>query len=383
MPWLKTNPMDERVRFIVALDEGMYSVAELSERFGVSRQCGDRWRRRYLAEGFAGLADRSHAPHHCPHRISAEVARAVLELRRKHPRWGPVTLIARLARVRPELQLPAPSTVGDLLVREGLVEPRQRRPAKPATQGVGSAVSAEEANETWCADFKGQFRTRDGKYCYPLTIQDAYTRFLLSCDALLSTKTDEARPCFERVFREYGLPRVIHTDNGPPFASPTPLRLTRLNVWWIKLGVTPERSRPRCPQDNPRQERMHRDLSPARFPPAEHNEEQQLRYDAVREEIDFVRPHHALGLKTPADLYVPSERPMPERIPEPEYPAHFEVRRVRSTGTFRLHGRDFFISEVLPKEALGLEEIADGIWSIFFYHVLLARFDERDGTLHP
>jgi transposase InsO family protein len=311
------------------------------------------------------------------------VAKAVLELRRKHPRWGPVTLIARLARVRPELELPAPSTVGDLLVREKLVEPRQRRPAKPPGPRVGSAVRAEKPNQTWSADFKGHFRTLDGKYCYPLTIQDAHTRFLLGCDALLSTKTDEARPCFERIFCEYGLPQVMHTDNGPPFASPTPLRLTRLNVWWIKLGITPERSRPGCPQDNPRQERMHRDLSPARFPPAEHREEQQLRYDDVREEIDFVRPHHALSLKTPAELYVPSERPMPERIPEPEYPAHFEVRRVRSTGTFRLHGRDFFISEVLPKEALGLEEIADGIWSIFFHHVLLARFDERDGRLYP
>lgn len=381
MPWLETNPMDERVRFIVELDEGMYSVAELSERFGVSRQCGDKWRRRYLAEGFAGLAAKSHAPHRCPHKISAELAKALLELRRKHPGWGPVTLIARLARLKPDLQLPAPSTVGDLLVREGLVKPRRRRAKQ--TDGGGSAVQTEVPNQTWTADYKGQFRTLDGKYCYPLTIQDAHTRFLLACDALLSTKTDEARPCFERVFREHGLPRVIHTDNGPPFASPTPLKLTRLNAWWIKLGITPQRSRRGCPQDNPRHERMHRDLNPARFPPAKNQEGQQLKFDAVREEIDYVRPHHALGLKTPAELYVPSERPMPERIPEPEYPAHFEVRRVRSTGVFRLHGRDFFISEVLPKETIALEEVADGVWSIFFYHVLLARFNERDGTLHP
>ncbi|MBW3570254.1 MAG: helix-turn-helix domain-containing protein, partial [Gemmatimonadetes bacterium] len=162
MPWLETNPMDERVRFIVALEEGMYSVAELSERFGVSRQCGDKWRRRYLAEGFAGLATRSHAPHRCPHKISAEIARAVLDLRRKHPNWGPVTLIARLARLKPELQLPAPSTVGDLLVREGLVKPRRRRAKQ--VDGGGRAVQTEMPNQTWTADYKGQFRTLNGKY---------------------------------------------------------------------------------------------------------------------------------------------------------------------------------------------------------------------------
>jgi hypothetical protein len=176
---------------------------------------------------------------------------------------------------------------------------------------------------------------------------------------------------------------VLHTDNGPPFVSPTPLGLTRLNVWWMKLGITPERSRRGCPQDNPRHERMHRDLTRTRFPPAKNQAGQQLKFDAVREEIDYERPHHALDLQTPADVYVPSERPMPERIREPEYPAHFEVRRVRSRGTFRLHGRDFFISEVLPNEAIALEEVADGVWSIFFYHVLLARFNEKDGTLHP
>jgi putative transposase len=379
MPWLETNPMDERVRFIVALNEGLYSVAELSERFGVTRQCGDKWRRRYLAEGFAGMATKSHAPHHCPHRISAEVADALLELRRKYPKWGAITLVALLAKLRPDLRSPAPSTAADLLKRAGLVQPRRRR-EKPV-HSRGGAVHSERPNQTWTADYKGQFRTLDGRYCYPLTVQDAHTRFLLACDALLSTKTEEAQPCFERLFREYGLPQVMHTDNGPPFASPTPLGLTRLNVWWIKLGITPERSRPGCPQDNARHERMHRDLSPTRFPPARHQEGQQLKFDAVREEIDYVRPHHALGLQTPADLYEPSERPMPDRIPEPEYAPHCEVRQVRG-GMIRFRGRDVYISEALAKEALALEEVADGVWSVFFYHVLLARFNEREGKIH-
>lgn len=381
MPWLQTNPMDERMRFIVAHNEGLYSMSELCERFGISRQAGYKWLGRYEAEGVQGLADRSHAPHQCPHRISAEVAQALLELRRMHPRWGPITLLGRLAKLKPGWQLPAPSTVGDLLAREGLVQPRRRR-VRPASSR-GGAVCTSEPNELWSADFKGQFRTLDGKYCYPLTIQDSHTRFLLACDARLSTRTEEVRPCFERVFREYGLPLAIRTDNGPPFASSTPLRLSRLNAWWIKLGITPDRSRPGCPQDNGRHERMHRELTPTRLPPGEHQEAQQLKFDAMREELDYVRPHHALGLKTPGELYVGSGRPMPEQIPKPEYAAHCEVRRVRGAGTIRFQGREIFISEVLAKEAVALEETADGVWSVFFYHVLLARYSERDGKLHP
>jgi putative transposase len=381
MPRLQTKKMDERIRFIGAYHERLYSMAELCERFSMTRQDGYKWVKRYEAEGVEGLVDRSHAPHRCPHKIQAEVAQALIELRRKHPRWGPITLRARLAKLRPELQLPTASTVGDLLSREGLVQPRRRR-ARPG-ESRGGKLETGRPNEIWTADYKGQFRTLDGKYCYPLTIQDAHTRFLLTCEALLSTRTDEARPIFERTFREHGLPDAIRTDNGSPFASSTPLRLTRLNAWWIKLGIRPDRSRPGCPQDNGRHERMHRELTPTRFPPAEDQQAQQLRFDAVREEVDYIRPHHALDLKTPAEVYVPSERPMPERIPKPEYAAHFEVRRVRTTGTIRFRGYEVFVSEVLTGEQLGLEEVDDGVWSFFFYDVLLARFTEKDGKLHP
>lgn len=381
MPWLQTNPMDERMRFIVAHAEGLYSMTELCERFGVSRQTGYKWLGRYRDAGVQGLAERSHAPHHCPHRIAPATAAAVIELRKRHPRWGPITLLGRLRIDRPDLALPAPSTVGDLLARENLVQPRRRR-AKPACS-AGGPVRTTGPNDTWTVDYKGHFRTLDGKYCYPLTVQDAHTRFLLSCEALLSTRAAEAQQSMERVFREYGLPLVIRTDNGTPFASPTPLRLSRLNAWWIALGITPERSRPGCPQDNGRHERMHRDLTPARFPPGADQEAQQQKFDAVREELDFVRPHHALGLRTPAELYTPSQRPMPERIPEPEYPAHCEVRRIRHVGTMRFRGREIFLSEVLEHQSIALEEVADGVWSIFFYHVLLGRFSERDGRVHP
>lgn len=381
MPRLQTKKMDERIRFIGAYYERLYTMTELCERFGITRQDGYKWVKRYEAEGVEGLADRSHAPHRCPHKIEPEIARALIELRRKHPRWGPITLRARLAKLRPELHLPAASTVGDLLTREGLIQPRRRR-AKPGVSR-GGKLETGRANEIWTADYKGQFRTLDGRYCYPLTIQDAHTRFLLACEALLSTRTAEAQPIFERMFREHGLPDAIRTDNGSPFAASTPLRLTQLNAWWIKLGIRVDRSRPGCPQDNARHERMHKELTPTRFPPAADREAQQLKFDAVREELDYIRPHHALGLNTPADLYSPSEKPMPERIPKPEYAAHFEVRRVRRTGTIRFRGCEAFVSEVLTGEQLGLEEIDDGVWSVFFYDTLLARFTEKDGKLHP
>lgn len=381
MPRLQTRKMDERIRFIGAYYERLYTMTELCERFGMTRQDGYKWVKRYEAEGVEGLADRGHAPHHCPHRIQPEVARALVELRRKHPRWGPITLRAHLAKLRPELHLPAASTVGDLLTREGLIQPRRRR-AKPGVSR-GGKLETGRANEIWTADYKGQFRTLDGRYCYPLTIQDAHTRFLLACEALLSTRTEEARPVFERMFREHGLPDAIRTDNGSPFAASTPLRLTRLNAWWIRLGIRVDRSRPGCPQDNGRHERMHRELTPTRFPPAADQGAQQLRFDAVREELDYVRPHHALGLITPAEVYVPSNRLMPEQVPEPEYAAHLEVRRVRTTGTIRFRGHETFVSEVLTGERLGLEEVEDGVWSVFFYGTLLARFTEKDGKLHP
>jgi putative transposase len=228
MPWLDTNPMDERMRFIVAHEQGLYSMSELCERHGISRQAGYNRLKRYEAAGIEGLKDRSHAPKHCPHKISPEVAEALIQLRRQKPDWGPKTLLGRLAIIRPDLQLPAPSTVGDLLAREGLVTPRRRR-VRPAVS-TGGVLRTSRPNEIWSADYKGQFRTLDGKYCYPITIQDAHTRFVLTIDALLSTSTEEAQPSFERTFREHGLPEGIWTDNGPPFAVPTPLRLTRLNA---------------------------------------------------------------------------------------------------------------------------------------------------------
>lgn len=220
MPWLETNRMDERMRFVVAYKQGLYSVSELCARHGISRQAGYNLLKRYESEGVEGLKERSHAPKHCPHKISPEVAEALIQLRRQRPQWGPKTLLGRLAIDRPDLQLPAASTVGDLLTREGLVKPRRRR-VRPAVS-TGGAIRTSQPNEIWSADYKGQFRTLDGKYCYPLTIQDSHTRFVLTIDALRSTGTKEAQPSFERTFREYGLPGDLDRQRNSLRSADTP-----------------------------------------------------------------------------------------------------------------------------------------------------------------
>ena len=376
MPWLQRNSVNERVRFVAARQDGLYSMVELCTRFGISRETGYKWLRRYAAEGPGALEDKSHAPHRCPHRMEATVEQALLQLRREHPRWGPRKLLAILGRTRPDRQLPAPSTVGDLFSRHGLVRPRRTRLKSPHP-GAGK-LETSGSNEVWTADYKGEFKTRDGSYCFPLTVMDSHTRYLLGCDALLSTSTDEARACFDRLFREYGLPRAIRTDNGVPFSSPSPLRLSRLGVWLIKLGIRRDLIRPASPQENGRHERMHRDLDETRFPPGADQRAQQVRFDAFREEFVRVRPHEALGMKTPASVYVQSRRRMPDLMPSPEYEGHCEVRQVHRKGLIRFRGNDHFLSEVLAGEQVALEEVRDGIWSVYLYDVLIARYDERE-----
>lgn len=380
MPWNETDPVTERLRFITAYQSQLYSMSELCRHFGTSRKTGYKWIARYAEEGLDGLKDRSHAPKECPHRMDAVVEAALLEARRAHPTWGPRKLLPWLSRDRPELELPAASTVGDLLARHGLVEPRRRRsrPKHPRTP----LVDAKAPNEVWTADFKGEFRTRDGRYCYPLTVADAHTRFLLCCDAMLSTESVGARAGFERLFREYGMPDAIRSDNGPPFSSPALCGLSRLNVWWIKLGIAHQRIERGKPQENGAHERMHRTLKAETTRPPERNQAtQQGRFDGFRAEFNLERPHEALGQIPPASLYTASMRPMPDALPKPEYPGHFETRSVRHTGGFRFRGREIFLSEVLSSELIGLEEVDDGIWSVYFYDYFLARMNERSFKL--
>src|SRR5215213_9750297 len=378
MPWSQTDPVRERVRFVSLHQEGLYSMATLCTRFGISRQTGYSTVERYEALGVDGLKDGSHAPLNCPHKIAEGMRELLMETRHAHPTWGPKKIRAWLAPRYPEITLPAPSTVGDLYSREGLVKPRQRKWNQPGRTQV--AVSA--ANDLWTIDFKGEFRTRDGRLCYPLTIADAHTRFLLAVDGLSSTGHAGARAVVERVFREYGLPAVIRSDNGGPFVTKAIAGLSRLNVWWTQLGVLHDRIAPRRPDQNGSHERMHRTLKDETvWPPAANAEAQQERFDAFRGEFDFERPHEAIGMKTPGSLYARSPREIPARLLEPEYPGHCVIRQVRANGMLYFKDREIFLSELLIGHRIALEEIADGVWSVYFYDLILARLNQRTGKL--
>lgn len=378
MPWTETSPVDQRQRFIADVRAGLYSMTELCERYGISRTSGYKWVARADAGGRAALADRSRAPHHCPHRIPSPVADLLCAARRAHPQWGPKKLLQYLApRHRRIATWPAISTVGDLLVREGLVTKRRRRrrPDHPGTVPPHTT----EPNDLWAADFKGQFRTGDGIYCYPLTITDQHSRFLLTCHSLRNVQTIGAKPAFERAFREYGLPRAIRTDNGVPFATQAVHGLSQLNVWWIRLGIQHQRILPAHPQQNGAHERMHKTLKAGAIrPPRATLPAQQRAFDAFRREYNEVRPHDTLHGATPASVYQPSPRPYPRRLPPIDYPGHYLVKRITSGGTFRFGRRLLFLATPLEGYDVGLDEVEDGVWSIYFCQVLIARFTERD-----
>jgi putative transposase len=377
MPWLETNVVKQRVKFVLNYESGMYTMTELCERFGISRETGYKMWARYQAEGLEGLADRARVPKSCPHKTSDEVERALLKVRKAHPAWGPITLLDYLRRTAPGLALPAASTAGDIVKRAGLVQPR--KPRRRARHPGRPYVEMHGANDVWTADFKGQFRMRDGRYCYPLTIADGYSRYLFACRARHSTEYASTYTVFRALFREHGLPLQILTDNGSPFASTGLGGLSRLSAWWIKLGIHPVRIQPGRPAQNGRHERMHRTLkAEATRPPAADMAAQQRAFERFRQCYNQERPHRAWRGQVPAQFYEPSPRMFPERTPQLVYPGHFEVRKVCTNGCVKWHDQFVFISHVLPGETLGFEPVDDGIWSVHFGPVLLARFDERE-----
>ena len=368
MPWLEILPMEQRARFIADDRLGLYTRAELCARYGISRKTGYKWLDRYHQEGQPGLQDRSHAPHRCPHRIAPALAELICTARRQHPDWGPGKLLDWLMPRHPQLSpeaWPAVSTAGDLLVREGLVKKRRRR--RPHQHPGVVSPHTDAPNDLWTADFKGQFTTGNGVWCFPLTIGDQHSRYLLTCQGLPNTRGLGARPVFERTFRDFGLPRAIRTDNGSPFASCGIHGLSLLNVWWMHLGIQHQRIHPGCPQENGVHERMHKTLKAgACRPPRQTPAAQQSAFNRFRTLYNDERPHDALLGRTPSACYAPSPRPYPERLPPLEYPGHFLIKRVTNAGTFRLKNQLLFISNTLKQYHLGLEESDDGIWSIYF-----------------
>ncbi len=372
---METDARKQRQAFVRDYESGQWSMSELCRRYRVSRPTGYKWLGRFESEGEAGLEERSRAPARCPHRTPASVERKILALRAEYG-WGAKKILQVLERRYPKMQRPARSTVNAILDRHGKLRKNRRR--KKWSHPGAASLSTDHPNQVWPADFKGQFKMRNGRYCYPLTVTDHCSRKLLMCRGLHSIRTEGVKPLFRELFREVGLPEAIRTDNGAPFASTGIHGLCELNVWWMKLGILHQRIRPSSPQQNGQHERMHKDLKrEATRPPGANLNVQQRMLEAFRRRYNEERPHEALGGAFPEERYEPSPRPYPSRLSPPEYPAQMEVRRVSRAGTFRLKAKQPFLSNALADEYIGLEEIGDGIWSIVYYETILGRIDER------
>ena len=377
MPWKETVVLDERMAFVLACREvPSESMAVLCRKFGISRKTGYKWIDRYEVCGPGGLSDRSRAPHFHPNAVEQELHERVVALRLARPTWGPRKLLAYLEREDPQLPWPAASTVGQILKREGLSAPRKRRPRTELwTDPLGAIVAN---NRVWCADFKGWFVTGDGRRCDPLTVMDGYSRYLLRCHAVRRMDFVTVKGQFEATFREYGLPEAIRTDNGEPFASTGIGGLSRLSVWWLRLGVTPQRIQPGEPQQNGRHERMHLTLEQeTASPPAPTWAGQGRRLKAFTWDYNNQRPHEALAMATPASVYRPSPRQYPERLAELEYPDRYQLRKVDEGGNIRWKGCKVFLGKALEGQVVGLEELDGRLWRVQFGPVELGVMDER------
>lgn len=382
MPWNETTIMEQKIQFIRDWRKSVMTVSELCAVYDISRKTGYKWIERYIEEGPDGLLCRSHAASEIPHKTADEVEQAILAMRLRHPTWGAKKLLPMLEKQYPEMVLPCRTTVCDILSRNGLVQ------SKPKRRAVGHpgrpTKSIELPNDCWSADFKGQFRLRGGPYCYPLTVTDNYSRYLLCCQSQNDVSVEESKPTFTKLFQEYGLPKRMRTDNGSPFGARTLGRLTRLSAWWIRLGVMPEFIEPGKPQQNGKHERMHKTLkAEATKPPAGSMAAQQRKFNVFRREFNNDRPHEALDMNTPSQLYSPSNRPMPSKLPELEYPDRFEVRYVSANGGIRWGGKWLNVSQALIDEYVGLEEMGDGQWDVYFGPLRLGRLHENLMTIEP
>lgn len=380
MVWKETCAVDQRMKFVLAVESEDEALSALCRQFGISRRTGYKWLGRYREAGVAGLSNRSRAPLHVAHALSPVMGERCLAVRRAHPTWGPVKVRAWLERHEPEQRWPAASSIGALFDREGLtVKRRRRRRGPPRTQPFAACAAA---NDVWCIDFKGWFVTGDGARCEPLTLSDGYSRYLLRCQAVARTGVEQVWPILEAALREWGLPRVLRSDNGPPFASTGAGGLSRLSVRAIKAGVLPERIDPGKPQQNGRLERLHLTLKQdTAHPPARSLRQQLDRFRAFQRIYNEERPHEALDNDTPADRYTASPRTWDGVLRAPDYRDDREVRRVRHNGEIKWRGNSIYISQALAGEPVGLRECDDGGWAVCYGPVDLGLIEHRASRL--
>jgi transposase InsO family protein len=382
MPWKVSHFMNERMAFLTRLLKGE-RMTDLCEEFGISRKTGYKFRDRYQLLGSAALEDQSRAPKRVARKTSDAVAQMLVATRRAHSTWGGRKIKAMLELGDTSLRLPSASTIALVLRQHGLVQKRRLR-HRPLGHH-GQLTTPDGANDVWAADYKGQFRLGNGAYCYPLTATDLYSRFILAVEALDATDEEQARCVFESVFRTYGLPRVLRTDNGTPFASQGLAGLTKLSAWWLRLGIRHQRTEPAHPEQNGSHERMHRTLKAETTRPARDTSvQQQERFDDFRDQFNKERPHEAIDMKRPADLYQVSERVLPDPLPDLKYPLHDDVLSVTGSGHVRLpRGRVTFLSHALAGQLVGLREHVDGTWLVTFCTLDLGTYDPRVGSFNP
>jgi transposase InsO family protein len=381
MPWRECSVMDERLRFVARLLEGE-AMSDVCREFGISRKTGYKIFDRYKEHGLEALSDRSRRPVRYANQLPGQIERLILSCKREKPHWGARKIRELLVRrLDGDFRIPAKSTIHAVLCRHGLVQ----IPGRPRRRAEGTPLSSgAQPNDLWCADFKGEFKLGDGRYCYPLTVTDHASRFLLMCEALESTREDLAITAFERLFRDRGLPSAIRSDNGVPFASPNGLfNLSKLSVWWLRLGIAIERIKPGHPQQNGRHERMHLTLKKeATRPPGQNSLQQQARFDTFIDEFNKERPHEALAMKLPAEVYKPSPRTY-AGLPELTYPLHDRDLMVTACGRICMHRKRINVSSVLAGQRLGIKEVDDGIWLVTFMSYDLGFIDLEQKTLQP
>jgi transposase InsO family protein len=368
MSWKESCQMDERVKFISMYLDGE-KIADLCRKFEISRKTAHKFINRYKNSGLQGLSNQKRGPNNVPHKTASQIELLILKLRSDKPTWGPKKIKVRLENLYRELKFPAASTIGEILKRNEMVKGRKKRLRK-YDSSENPNIKSKSPNDVWCIDFKGQFRLGSGKYCYPLTITDHYSRYILGCEGLESTKLEGVIPVFEDIFSEYGLPKIILSDNGTPFASNGIRRLSRLSVWFLRLGITPMQIEPGKPQQNGRHERMHLTLKKETTrPPGKNLINQQEKFYNFIDEFNHERPHEAIQMKTPGKLYLKSKKKYKNNLPIFDYSLCDQVRKVSCHGVFRLptKNKDFcFLGRALSGEYIGLVEIKEDKWKIYF-----------------